>query len=125
MIRTISLLILLSSLLSQDLIDKSQYNIQGGAILLNDSNEDWRNVKVEIIAYRIVPSSNPVYGCWSELDVMWPEYINEDIRERLTITIVNQELYNDIPDYVDIEGKSYYMLKLPSDRWMDRSSTIW
>ena len=113
---------LLSSLLSQDLIDKSQYNIQGGAILLNDSNEDWRDVKVEIIAYRIVPSSNPVYGCWSELDVMWPEYINEEIRERLTITIVNQELYNDIPDYVDIEGKSYYMLKLPSDRWMDRTA---
>ena len=34
----------------------------------------------EIIPYRIVPSDNPLYGCWSELEVIWPEYLsNENI----------------------------------------------
>jgi len=95
-------------------------------ILPNDSPvllDEWNNhrshlsVKTEIIPYRIVPSDNPLYGCWSELDVIWPDYMDEDIREKLTITIVNQELHQDIPDYVEINDTHYYMMKLPLNHW--------
>ena len=67
----------------------------------------------EIIPYRIVPSDNPLYGCWSELEVIWPDYLSLENRDKLSITIINQELHNDIPDYVEIGNKHYYMMKLP------------
>ena len=95
-------------------------------ILPNDSPvllDEWNNHrsslsrKTEIIPYRIVPSDNPLYGCWSELDVIWPEYINDEIKERLSITIINQELHQDIPDYVEINDTHYYMMKLPLNHW--------
>ena len=73
--------------------------------------------KIEIIPYRLVPSDNPLYGCWSELEVMWPNYIKDEYREALTITIVNQELHNDIPSYVELGGVNYYVLKLPNSEF--------
>ena len=85
--------------------------------------DEWNNHRsslsrnTEIIPYRIVPSDNPLYGCWSELEVIWPEYLSYEIQERLTITIVNQELHHDIPDYVEINDKHYYMMKLPLNHW--------
>ena len=51
---------------------------------------------------------------------MWSEGTSEEVKEKLLITIVNQELHQDIPDYVDIGGKSYYMIKLPIGHyWKD------
>lgn len=91
-------------------------------ILLDEmkSHRQSFDLPVEIIPYRIIPSDNPYYGCWSELDVMWSEHHSEELKERLLITIVNQELHQDIPDYVDIGGKSYYMIKLPIGHyWKD------
>ena len=93
-------------------------------ILLDEWNNHRSSLsrKTEIIPYRIVPSDNPLYGCWSELEVIWPEYLSYEIQERLTITIVNQELHHDIPDYVEINdndgtSKHYYMMKLPLNHW--------
>ena len=81
--------------------------------------------KVEIIPYRIVPSDHPLYGCWSELEVMWPPLMKEEYREMLTITIVNQELHNDIPTYVELGGVSYYVLKLPIGQYDRRDYKDW
>ena len=81
--------------------------------------------KVEIIPYRIVPSDHPLYGCWSELEVMWPPLMKEEYREMLTITIVNQELHNDIPSYVELGGVSYYVLKLPIGQYDRRDYKDW
>ncbi len=91
-------------------------------ILLDEmkSHRQSFDLPVEIIPYRIIPSDHPAYGCWSELDVMWSEHHSEELKERLLITIVNQELHQDIPDYVDIGDKSYYMIKLPIGHyWKD------
>ena len=91
-------------------------------ILLDEMkhHRDSFDLPVEIIPYRIIPSDHPMYGCWSELDVMWSEHHSEELKERLLITIVNQELHQDIPDYVDIGNKSYYMIKLPIGHyWKD------
>jgi hypothetical protein len=79
----------------------------------------------EIIPYRIVPSDNPLYGCWSELEVIWPEYLSNENREKLSITIINQELHNDIPDYVEIGNKHYYMMKLPMYSVYDQDELNW
>ena len=81
--------------------------------------------KVEIIPYRIVPSEHPMYGCWSELEVMWPNYIKDEYREALTITIVNQELHNDIPSYVELGGNYYFVMKLPNSEFDRRDYKDW
>jgi len=81
--------------------------------------------KVEIIPYRIVPSDHPSYGCWSELEVMWPPLLGEQHRESLMITIVNQELHNDIPSYVELGGVNYYVLKLPIGQFDRRDYKDW
>ena len=88
-------------------------------ILLDEMSNHRKSMQlgVEIIPYKVVPSDNPLYGCWSELDVIWPDYMSDEIKERLVITIINQELHQDIPDMVEINDdglmKSYYMIKLP------------
>lgn len=84
---------------------------------LDNLRLDKHNVITEIIPYRIVPSDNPLYGCWSELDVIWPDYLSLENRDKLSITIINQELHQDIPDYVEIGNKHYYMMKLPLNHW--------
>ena len=56
---------------------------------------------------------------------MWPPLMKEEYREMLTITIVNQELHNDIPSYVELGGVSYYVLKLPIGQYDRRDYKDW
>ena len=96
-------------------------------ILIDEMSSHQRALsnEVEIIPYRIVPSDHPLYGCWSELEVMWPPLLKDEYREALTITIVNQELHNDIPSYVELGGVNYYVLKLPINEFDRRDYKDW
>ena len=104
--------------IEQDGMDKKTHQML--LLEMKHHQNDLLGTRTEIIPYRIVPSDHPAYGCWSELDVIWPEYIDEDTREKLLITIVNQELHQDIPDYVEIGKVHYYMIKLPIGHWWNR-----
>ena len=50
--------------------------------------------QTEIIPYRLVPSQNPMYGCWLEIELIGlPESIlkNEDLTESLYRLVVQKE----------------------------------
>ncbi len=50
--------------------------------------------QTEIIPYRLVPSQNPMYGCWLEIELIGlPESIlkNEELKETLYRLVVKKE----------------------------------
>jgi len=70
---------------------------------------------VEIVPYRIYPTSHPTMGCWSELELMGESEMSRVVRDKLIDMIIKIELYNEVPEYLEIENKSYYLLRLPID----------
>lgn len=74
---------------------------------------------VEIVPYRIYPSSHPTMGCWSELELMGESEMSRVVRDKLIDWIIKVELYNEVPEYLEIENKSYYLLRLPIDSFHD------
>ena len=74
---------------------------------------------VEIVPYRIYPSSHPTMGCWSELELMGESEMSRVVRDKLIDMIIKVELYNEVPEYLEIENKSYYLLRLPIDSFHD------
>ena len=68
---------------------------------------------VEIVSYRIIPSSHPSLGCWSELELMGESMMSEEVRDELIHEIIMIELYFEVPEYIMIEKKSYLLLRLP------------
>ena len=76
---------------------------------------------VEIVPYRIYPSSHPSLGCWSELEMIGHQesMMNAETRDKLIDKIIKIELYNEISEYITIEDKEYYLLRLPIDSYYD------
>ena len=74
---------------------------------------------VEIVPYRIYPSSHPTMGCWSELEMIGQDRMNAETRDKLINKIIKIELYNEISEYITIEDKEYYLLRLPIDSFYD------
>ena len=74
---------------------------------------------VEIVPYRIYPTSHPTMGCWSELELMGESEMSRVVRDKLIDMIIKVELYNEVPEYLEIENKSYYLLRLPIDSFHD------
>ena len=74
---------------------------------------------VEIVPYRIYPTSHPTMGCWSELELMGESEMSREVREILIDKIIKIELYHEVPEYLEIEHKSYYLLRLPIDSFHD------
>ena len=74
---------------------------------------------VEIVPYRIYPTSHPTMGCWSELELMGESEMSRVVRDKLIDWIIKVELYNEVPEYLEIENKSYYLLRLPIDSFHD------
>jgi len=74
---------------------------------------------VEIVPYRIYPTSHPTMGCWSELELMGESEMSREVREILIDKIIKIELYHEVPEYLEIENKSYYLLRLPIDSFHD------
>ena len=72
-------------------------------------------LQVEIVPYRIYPSSHPTMGCWSELEMIGEDRMSEEIRGKLINMIIKIELYNEISQYITIDNKQYYLLRLPID----------
>ena len=70
---------------------------------------------VEIVPYRIYPSSHPTMGCWSNLEMIGEDRMSEEVRDKLINMIIKIELYNEISQYITIENKQYYLLRLPID----------
>ena len=70
---------------------------------------------VEIVPYRIYPSSHPTMECWSKLEMIGEDRMSEEIRDELINMIIKIELYNEISQYITIDNKQYYLLKLPID----------
>ncbi|MBT7556702.1 hypothetical protein HN615_07230 [Candidatus Woesearchaeota archaeon] len=71
--------------------------------------------QVEIIPYRIYPSSHPTMGCWSELELMGESQMKEEVRDKLIDWIIKIELYHEVPQYITIQNTQYYLLRLPID----------
>jgi hypothetical protein len=71
--------------------------------------------EVEIVPYRIYPSSHPTMGCWSELEMIGEDRMSEVVRDKLIDMIIKVELYHEVPQYITIEDKEYYLLRLPID----------
>ena len=71
--------------------------------------------QVEIIPYRIYPSSHPTMGCWSELELMGESQMKEEVRDKLIDWIIKIELYHEVPQYIMIQNRQYYLLRLPID----------
>ena len=74
---------------------------------------------VEIVPYRIYPSSHPTMGCWSELEMIGEDRMSSEVRDKLIDMIIKIELYNEISQYITIDNKQYYLLKLPIDSYYD------
>ena len=72
-------------------------------------------LRVEIVPYRIYPSSHPTMGCWSELEMIGEDRMSEEIRDKLINMIIKIELYHEVPEYITIDNKQYYLLRLPID----------
>ena len=72
-------------------------------------------LRVEIVPYRIYPSSHPTMECWSELEMIGEDRMSEEIRGKLINMIIKIELYNEISQYITIDNKQYYLLRLPID----------
>ena len=75
--------------------------------------------QVEIIPYRIYPSSHPSMGCWSELEMMGEREMDEVVRDKLIDMIIKIELYHEVPQYITIQNRQYYLLRLPIDSFHD------
>ena len=69
--------------------------------------------QVEIVPYRIYPSSHPTMGCWSELELMGESQMSREVRDKLIEGIVRIELYHEVPEYITIQRRQYYLLRLP------------
>ena len=71
-------------------------------------------LEVEIVPYRIYPSSHPSMGCWSRLEMIGHQEsrMNAETRDKLIDKIIKIELYNEISEYITIEidgiDKEYY-----------------
>ena len=80
-------------------------------------------LEVEIVPYRIYPSSHPSLGCWSRLEMIGESRMNAETRDLLIDKIIKIELYNEISEYITIEidgiDKEYYLLRLPIDSFYD------
>jgi hypothetical protein len=81
-------------------------------------------LQVEIVPYRIYPSSHPTMGCWSELELMGEREMDEVVRDKLIDMIIKIELYHEVPQYITIQKSNgtlsqYYLLRLPIDRFDD------
>ena len=74
---------------------------------------------VEIVPYRIYPSSHPSLGCWSRLEMIGESRMNAETRDKLIDKIIKIELYNEISEYITIDNKQYYLLRLPIDSYYD------
>ena len=75
--------------------------------------------QMEIVSYRIIPSSHPSLGCWSELELMGESEMKEEVRDELIHEIIMIELYHEVPEYIMINDKSYYLLRLPINDYFD------
>ena len=76
-------------------------------------------LQVEIVPYRIYPSSHPTMGCWSELEMIGEDRMSEEVRDKLIDMIIKIELYHEVPEYITIDNKQYYLLRLPIDSYYD------
>ena len=73
--------------------------------------------QVEIIPYRIYPTSHPTMGCWSELEMMGESMMSEEVRDKLIDEIIKVELFHEVPQYVMIQNKQYFLMRLPISEW--------
>lgn len=71
--------------------------------------------QVEIIPYRIYPSSHPTMGCWSELEMIGEDRMSSDMRDKLIDKIIKIELYHEVPETIEIDKRQYFLLRLPID----------
>ena len=76
-------------------------------------------LQVEIVPYRIYPSSHPTMWCWSELEMIGEDRMSEEVRDKLINMIIKIELYHEVPEYITIDNKQYYLLRLPIDSYYD------
>ena len=83
------------------------------------SQEPTSLLQDEIVPYRIYPSSHPSMGCWSKLEMIGEDRMGDEIRDELINMIIKIELYNEISQYITIENKQYYLLRLPIDSYYD------
>ena len=72
-------------------------------------------LQVEIVPYRIYPSSHPTMECWSKLEMIGEDRMSEEIRDKLINMIIKIELYHEVSEYITIDNKQYYLLRLPID----------
>ena len=71
--------------------------------------------QVEIVPYRIYPSTHPTLGCWSELEMMGEMEMKSEVRDKLIDKIIKIELYHEVPENIEIDNRQYYLLRLPID----------
>ena len=83
------------------------------------SQEPLSLFQVEIVPYRIYPSSHPSMWCWSELEMIGKDRMSEEVRDKLIDMIIKIELYHEVPEYITIDNKQYYLLRLPIDSYYD------
>ena len=76
-------------------------------------------LQVEIVPYRIYPSSHPSMWCWSELEMIGEDRMSSEVRDKLIDMIIKIELYHKVPEYITIDNKQYYLLRLPIDSYYD------
>ena len=72
-----------------------------------------------IIGYKIVPSLDDGYGCWSELDIMQHQSIPKSTRDKITKHIINYELNEGVLEMIEIKGVGYHVIKMPNDVYYD------
>jgi hypothetical protein len=53
--------------------------------------------------------------CWSKLEMIGEDRMSEEIRDELINMIIKIELYHEVPEYITIDNKQYYLLRLPID----------
>ncbi len=75
--------------------------------------------QVEIIPYRIYPTSHPTMGCWSELELMGESQMKSEVRDKLIDKIIKIELYHEVPENIKIDNREYYLLRLPINSFHD------
>ena len=71
--------------------------------------------QVEIVPYRIYPTSHPSMGCWSELELMGESQMKEEVRDKLIDKIIKIELYHEVPVNIEIDKRQYFLVRLPID----------
>ncbi len=76
-------------------------------------------LQVEIIPYRIYPTSHPTMGCWSELEMMGESQMKSEVRDKLIDKIIKIELYHEVPENIKIDNREYYLLRLPINSFHD------